>query len=43
MKGQNRDISEFITKFVEIKFMIVSYKNLSQIPYKIFATESFFP
>ena len=42
MKGQNRDISEFITKFVEIKFMIVSYKNLSQIPYKTFATQCFF-
>ena len=42
MKGQNRDKSKFITKYVEIRLMIVSYKNLSQIPCKIFATQCFF-
>ena len=34
-KGQNRDISNFVIKFVEIRFMIVLWKNLAQISLKI--------
>ena len=38
MKGQKSYKSELVTKFVTKLF---SYKHLSQIPYKIFATQCF--
>ena len=42
MKGQKRDESEPITKLVGIIVTIIFYKNFSQIPCKIFATQCFF-
>ena len=42
MKGVNRDISEFVTKFVGNRFIIFAYINLSPIHCKIFATQCLF-
>ena len=43
MKAQKRDKSKFVTTFEEIIVMIIiTYKSLSQIPYKIFAAVFFF-
>ena len=39
MKGQERDESELVTK---LEGIIVSYKNISKIPCKVFATQCFF-
>ena len=41
-KGQNRDKSEFVTKFAGIIVTIISYKNFSQITCKNFAKQCFF-
>ena len=41
MKGQKRDESKLVTKFVGIILTIFSYKNLSQIPCKIFTPQCF--
>ena len=38
MKGQKRDKSEFVTKFVGIIVTFISYKYFSEIPCKIFPT-----
>ena len=42
MKGQKRNESKIVAKFVGMIVMIILYKNLSQIPYKIFATQCSF-
>ena len=42
MKGQKRDQNKLVTNFVAIIVTIVSYKNASQSPCKIFATQCFF-
>ena len=42
MKGKKEDENEIVTKLVGIIFTVISYKNLSEIPFKIFATQCFF-
>ena len=41
IKGQKRDINEFVTKFVGIIVTFIFIWNLSQIPCKIFPTQCF--